>query len=295
MAKKQHLGRGLEALISVLPKDIGILSTASSTVSVETQEVKLLPISMLTPPKWQPRKNFSQEKLEQLAESIKSSGVIEPLIVSPLDDTHYEIVCGERRYRAAKIAGIDKLPVIIKPLSEQQKMLISLIENIQREDLNPVEEAYAYKKIIEEYNITQEELAKIVGKTRSVITNTLRILSLPEDVLKQIEDGTISAGHARSLASITDTRLVYEIAEKIVQDKLTVRDVEEIVRHLKSARKRVSGIKQQLPEIRQLESDLGRLLGTKVRIVNTKNAKGKIVIYYYSLADFDKIIKKLKG
>lgn len=284
----KHLGRGLEALIS------NITQPQPTQSSQTTPNISTLDISSLTPPKWQPRKKFDEEKLQQLAQSIKSSGIIEPLIVCPLENNKYEIVCGERRYRAAQIAGINSIPVVIKNLDQTQKSFLSLVENIQREDLSPIEEAYAYKKIIAEYNLTQEKLAEIVGKDRSVISNTLRILNLPQQVINLIEDGLISAGHARSLASIDNLTLVEEIAQKIVQDKLTVRDVENIVQHYKTKKSKQKTTKEVIPEIKLLEKELQQSLGTKVKIANSKNNKGKIIIHYHSVDEFDRILKKLK-
>ncbi len=285
----KHLGRGLGALIP------NFSDQQSSNLNTENL-VTTLDISMFVPPKWQPRKHFDVEKLNQLADSIKSSGIIEPLIVTPGQDNKYEIVCGERRFRAAQIAGIKSIPVVIKSLDEKQKSFLTLIENIQREDLNPIEEANAYKKIIDEYNLTHEELSKIVGKNRSVITNSLRMLTLPQDVIEYIENGIISAGHARTLAGIENLNFIQEIVQKIVQDKLTVRDVENIVQHYNKSKKIKSNQKKfVLPEIKLLEKDLQQFLGTKVKIiVNSKNNKGKIVIHYYSLDEFDKIVSKLK-
>lgn len=291
----KHLGRGLEALISSLSQSSqGQEKSVTTTETLQSNNVSVLPISSLIPPKWQPRKKFDLEKLNQLAETIKSSGIIEPLIVTPAENNKYEIVCGERRYRAAQIAQVNEIPVIIKSLDQKQKSFLTLIENVQREDLNPVEESLAYKNILEEYNLTQEELAKIVGKDRSVITNSLRILSLPKEVLSYIEDGLISSGHARALASISDTETVIDLAQKIVQDKLTVRDIENIVKFYKSKKSKTKKVLSVPAEIKHLEKELQQMLGTKVKIVNTKNNTGKIVIHYHSLDEFDKLVQKLK-
>lgn len=288
---RKHLGKGLEALISeIIPE--------SQTLAEEQQakeKVIFIDVNLLLPSKWQPRKKFDEEKLRQLAESIKQSGIIEPLIVSPLGDGKYEIVCGERRWRAAKIAAVTQVPAIVKILDEKQKHILSLIENLQREDLNPVEEAQAYKSLIQEYNLTQEELAQLVGKDRSVIANTLRILNLPKEVIEYIEDGLISAGHARSLAAVKDENLVVELANRIVQDKLTVRDIENIVKILKSQKsKKQQPIAEKIPEVKSLEKELSELLGCKVTIKPTSDTKGKIIITYDNLDDFDKVLKKLR-
>ncbi len=283
---QKRLGKGLEALISEVLQP-------QEQKSVVSQDITFIDITQLQPSKFQPRKKFDTEKLQQLADSIKSSGIIEPLIVCPVENNKYEIVCGERRYRAALLAKLQSVPVVIKHLNEEQKYIISLIENIQREDLNPVEEAIAYKKLIEEYKLTQEKLAELLGKDRSVIANTLRILNLPQEVLGYIEDGLITAGHARSLASLDSTELIKELAEKIVQDKLTVRDIERIVQKYKG--KKYKKQEKFIPaEIKQIEQELQEIFGTKVRIITGKNNKGRIVIHYYSLENFENIIKKFK-
>lgn len=291
----QHLGRGLAALISSLSQNqVAQQNNLDNVPKQQNDTVAVIDISSFIPPKWQPRKKIDAEKLNQLAETIKSSGIIEPLIVTITENNKYEIVCGERRFRAAQIAGVKEIPAIIKSLDQKQKSFLTLIENIQREDLNPIEEATAYKNILQEYNITQEELAKIIGKDRTVIANSLRILTLPKNVLEYIENGLISAGHARSLASISNLDIVNDLAQKIVQDKLTVRDIENIVKFYKTKKTKSKNLKPVPAEIKDLEKNLQQTLGTKVKIVNTKQNKGKIVIHYHSLDEFDKIVQKLK-
>jgi len=287
---KKHLGKGLEALIS----EIEVIQKEQTSSDFKKEDVLYLDISKIIPPQWQPRRKFDQEKLLQLAESIKQTGIIEPLIVTPKEDGNYEIICGERRYRAAVMANQTTVPVIVKFLDTKQKILLSLIENIQREDLNPVEEAEAYKKLIEEFSLTQEELSKLISKDRSVIANTLRILSLPKDVIEYIENGLISSGHARALASVKDEKLVLELAEKIIQDKLTVRDIENIVKQIK-IKKGYNKEKKILPaEVLQIQKELSEIIGAKVVIKPTSNNKGKIVISYSSLEEFENIVNRLK-
>jgi len=290
---KKHLGKGLEALFSEIIQKEGISQPTEET-HYKKDTVVYIDISKLVVSKYQVRKKFDEEGLFQLASSIKQSGIIEPLIVSPLPDGTYEIVCGERRYRAAQIASLTEVPVIIKDLDDKQKYLLSLIENIQREDLNPIEEATAYKSLLSEFNLTQEQLAELIGKDRSVIANTIRILSLPKEVIKYIEDGLISAGHARTLASIKDEETVIEIANKIVQDKLTVRDVELIVKTLKVKKSGKKKTTVFLPEVIHLQKELSELLGTKVVIKPLNNTKGKIIISYNNLDEFEKIISWFK-
>ncbi|MEN3013073.1 MAG: ParB/RepB/Spo0J family partition protein [Endomicrobiia bacterium] len=286
---KKHLGKGLEALLS----EFGSISQLDHKTKT-AENILLVEIQKLQPPKWQPRKNFKIETLQQLADSIKNSGIIEPLIVSPIDENSYEIICGERRWRAAQLANLKELPVIVKVLDEKQKKILSLIENLQREELNPIEEAYAYKSLSEEYNLTQEELAKLIGKDRSVIANTLRILNLPSEVLSYIEDGLISAGHARALASIKDKQTILEISNKIIQDKLTVRDIENIVKSLKMQKTKTKKIFTVSADIKQIEKELSESLGLKVKIKPTSNIKGKVIISYNSLEDFEKIANTFK-
>jgi ParB family chromosome partitioning protein len=288
---KKHLGKGLEALIS----EIEVIQKEQTSSDFKKEDIVYLDISKIIPPQWQPRRKFDQEKLLQLAESIKQTGIIEPLIVTPKEDGNYEIICGERRYRAAVMANQTTVPVIVKFLDTKQKILLSLIENIQREDLNPVEEAEAYKKLIEEFSLTQEELSRLISKDRSVIANTLRILSLPKEVIEYIENGLISSGHARALASVKDEKLVLELAEKIVQDKLTVRDIENIVKQIK-IKKGYNKEKKVLPaEVLQIQKELSEIIGAKVVIKPTSNNKGKIVISYSSLEEFENIVNRLKN
>ncbi len=290
---KKHLGKGIEALLSEIAQPITEEQQTSSHVT--KSNIEYIDIEKLMPSKWQPRKTFNEESLSQLAESIKQSGIIEPLVVSPLDNGNYEIVCGERRWRAAKIAQLKQVPAIVKVLDEKQKHLLSLIENLQREDLNPVEEAEAYKKLIEEHNLTQEELSQLIGKDRSVIANTLRILSLPQEVINYVKDGLISAGHARVLAGIKQQEVIVELANKIVQDKLTVRDIENLAKVLKSKKiNKSKKILEEIPEIKQIQKELSEILHTKVVIKPTTNTKGKIIIHYKNLDEFENILKILK-
>jgi len=288
---KKHLGKGLEALIS----EIEVIQKEQTSSDFKKEDIVYLDISKIIPPQWQPRRKFDQEKLLQLAESIKQTGIIEPLIVTPKEDGNYEIICGERRYRAAVMANQTTVPVIVKFLDTKQKILLSLIENIQREDLNPVEEAEAYKKLIEEFSLTQEELSKLISKDRSVIANTLRILSLPKEVIEYIENGLISSGHARALASVKDEKLVLELAEKIVQDKLTVRDIENIVKQIKIKKGYNKEKKILSAEVLQIQKELSEIIGAKVVIKPTSNNKGKITISYSSLEEFENIVNRLKN
>lgn len=289
------LGRGLDSLIPVNLK------------SESAAQVASVPIAQIRANRFQPRYRFNEESLRELADSVREQGVIQPLIVAPSEpagesqkgEKIYELIAGERRWRAAKMAGLSEVPVLIKPVTEKERFQFSLIENIQREDLNPIEEAKAFKRLMEEFNLTQENLAKAVGKGRVVIANTLRLLNLPQFLQDAVSDGEISAGHARNLVSISDEKLQKEVAEKILHEKISVREVEKIVSDWKEAvdSGRVKVGKRKDPEIRQLEETLEKLLGTKIRIRASgkgANVKGTVTISYYSLDDLERLVQILK-
>lgn len=254
----------------------------------------MLKINEVEPNKNQPRKEFDQEKLQELADSISQHGIVQPIVVTKQKD-YYEIIAGERRWRAAKLAGLKEVPVVVKEYSPQEVMEVALIENIQREDLNPVEEAKAYQHLIEEYKLKQEDVAKKVSKNRSTITNALRLLKLPDSILELLISGDLSGGHARALLAIDDPKKQAKIAEKIVKEKLSVREVEKLAKE-KNEGKPKSKDKKKLGQeaiYEDLEEKLTRAVGTKVRI-NRKNAtQGKIEIEYYSMDELDTITNKL--
>lgn len=278
-ARKGGLGRGLEALI---PDAYENVKGRSETGFFQVE------VNKLSPNEYQPRRTFDDDKLQELALSIKENGIIQPIIVMKSGD-FYQIIAGERRWRAAKIAGLKEVPVIIKELTEKEVMEISLIENLQREDLNPIEEAMAYKRLIDEYSFTQDEIAKRIGKSRPVITNSLRLLNLDNRVIQYIIEGTISEGHGRVLAGIVNFELQYEIAKKIIDDNLNVRQTEKLARmsgKSKSAKK--DNIKKDI-FIKEVEDKLKSILGTKV-IINKGKRKGKIEIEYYSQEDLNRIL-----
>lgn len=273
---KKGLGRGLEALIEANESDEGTV-----------QEVK---INDIEPNSGQPRKTFNQEKLEELAESIKAHGIIQPLVVRKRNGK-FEIVAGERRWRAARIAGLSKVPIVVKEVTDKELMEVALVENLQREDLNPIEEAYGYETLLKGYALTQEEVSKAVGKSRSAIANTLRLLTLDEKVKKLVEKGELSAGHARAIVVIKDKEQQLEIAKKIIQNDLSVRETEKLLKLIESKKK----IKRKAvdPVYLALEDELKEILGTKVRITNNKN-KGRVEIEYYSNDDLERIISIFK-
>lgn len=291
MSKKFGLGKGLNALI---PEDT-ILSTLDNKTD-RNQEIKekgsiLIDINLIKSNEEQPRKSFDDEKIMELAESIKSNGIIQPLILRK-DNNEYIIVAGERRWRAAKSIGIKEVPAIIMDLTEKQVLEISLIENIQREDLNSIEEAVAYKKLISDFNLTQEELSKRIGKSRVTITNTLRLLNLSADVQQYIIEGVISEGHGRALLGITDSKLQCELAQTVIDDKLSVRELELLIKKLKtsSSRTKTNSSKEANPYYKDVTYKLENYFGTKVNITN-KNNKGKIEIEYYSEEDLQRILE----
>ena len=287
------LGRGLESLIP----------TQNTTERVS--ESTVISLDKIRPSRYQPRQRFNEDSIKELAESIQSQGLIQPLVVMPIENPtgteQYELIAGERRWRASKLAGLTSVPIVVKKVSEKEQFQIALIENIQREDLNPIDEAVAYKKLIEEFKLTQEELSKIIGKGRVVIANTLRLLNLPKSLQDAVSDGTISSGHARNLVSIGDENIQKEVAEKILKEHLTVRDIERIVSEWKGTAERSaskSTLTQKDPEIRQTEENLQQLLGTKVEIKGKgkgSEIKGSIHIAYFSLDDLERLIKIIKG
>ena len=290
MSKKFGLGKGLNALI---PEDT-ILSTLDTKLEKTDDGEKgsiLIDINLIKSNEEQPRKSFDDEKIMELAESIRSNGIIQPLVLKKVDD-EYIIVAGERRWRAAKTIGLKEVPAIIMNLTEKQILEISLIENIQREDLNSIEEALAYKKLINDFNLTQEELSKRIGKSRVTITNTLRLLNLSEDVQQYIIEGVISEGHGRALLGITDSKVQCELAQSVIDDKLSVRELEILIRKLKTSptRSKSKSSNETNPYYKDITYKLENYFGTKVNITN-KNNKGKIEIEYYSEEDLQRILE----
>ena len=253
--------------------------------------VELININLIKSNDNQPRKSFDDEKIMELAESIKHNGIIQPIILKK-DNSEFVIVAGERRWRAAKLAHIKEVPAIIMDLIDKQVLEVSLIENIQREDLNSIEEAVAYKKLIEEFNLTQEELSKRLGKSRVSITNTMRLLNLSENVQQYLIEGVISEGHGRALLSIIDNKVQYELAQKVIDDKLSVRELEFLIKKMKSENGKTtkSTRSESNPYYKEIMNQLESHFGTKVNISN-KNNKGKIEIEYYSEEDLQRILE----
>ena len=282
------LGRGLESLLSV--------SSAPPTEGRGGEAVLNVPVGLIKPNRYQARVEFNEHKLKELSESIRLHGLAQPLIVTPsVVPGEYELIAGERRLRATKLAGLNEVPVIVRQADDKQRFHLSLIENLQREDLNPIEEGRAYARLSKEFGATQEELAAALGKDRSVVANSMRLLNLPEDIQDAIACGLISSGHGRILAGISDEGKLKTLADKIVREKLTVREVEKIVADWKTV---LHGAKKKLrkqdAELVELSEDLQRRFGTKVRITG-KPSKGKIEIHYFSLKDLERIVGVLRA
>ena len=255
----------------------------------------IVKITQVEPNREQPRKNFDEDALQELADSIKQFGLLQPILVQDRK-THYEIIAGERRWRAAKLAGLKEVPVIIRDYTDQEIVEISLIENIQREDLNPIEEAQAYKRLLTEFNLKQDEVAERVSKSRTAVTNSMRLLKLCDEVQQMIIDDMLSTGHARALISIEDPEQQYTIAQKIFDEKLSVREVEKLVKDLNKPQKPKKESKEDksLDIIYQdIEEKLKQTLGTKVEISSKGNGAGKLEIEFYNHDDLDRIIELL--
>jgi ParB family chromosome partitioning protein len=277
--RKRALGRGLEALIPVKEK----------TVFQEGYRVVL--IKDIKPNPYQPRAKIEASELKELAQSIKEKGVIEPIIVRRVDD-HFVLAAGERRLRAAQLAGFDEIPVVIKDLTDRELLEIGLIENLQRKDLNPIEEALAYDQLNKTFNLTHEQIAQLVGKDRSTITNVLRQLALPKKIRELLRSGRLSPGHARSLLALADEQRMLELAEQVVRQDLSVRATEELVRRLQRG-PRIRPGRQKEPNLLLLEDELSKLLRTRVTIQWRRN-RGSVTIHCDSLDDFNRIHEILK-
>ena len=289
------LGKGLDALIPSASTDTKKKGSEADNAAEKEQET-IVKITKIEPNREQPRKNFDEDALQELADSIKQFGLLQPILVQDRK-TYYEIIAGERRWRAAKLAGLKEVPVIIRDYTEQEIVEISLIENIQREDLNPIEEALAYKRLLTEFDLKQEEVAERVSKSRTAVTNSMRLLKLCDEVQQMIVEDKISTGHARALITIEDPGQQYEIAQKIYNEKLSVRDVEKLVKNLnkpEKPKKETVVENSSLNVIYQdVEEKLKQALGTKVSIDSKGNGSGKIEIEFYTHDDLDRIIDLL--
>ncbi|EOR24306.1 MULTISPECIES: ParB/RepB/Spo0J family partition protein [Clostridium] len=277
MNKKSALGKGLGALI---PND---------NSSKDENKTSIISLNLIKSNDEQPRKSFDNEKIAELAQSIKEHGIIQPIILNKKGD-YYIIVAGERRWRAAKFLGLKEVPAIVMELTEKDILEVSLIENIQRQDLNPIEEAMAYKKLLSEFNLTQEELSKRVGKSRVAISNVIRLTNLSETVKQYLIDEVITEGHGRALLAIEDPEIQCEIAQKVIDEKLSVRELEKLIKYLNIEKKQKDKVREINPYYKDVTEKLQNYFGTKVNISN-KNNKGKIEIEYYSNEDLQRILE----
>ena len=288
--KKRGLGLGLDNLIP----DIGLETTKEKSTEEKVSRETLIPLIEIEPNRAQPRTRFDEDALQELADSIKQYGIIEPIVVQKRDN-HYEIIAGERRWRAARIAGLKEVPVVIKEYSENEVFTIALIENIQREDLNPIEEAVAYQKLIQELKLKQDEVAEKVSKSRTAITNSMRLLKLDQRVQQMLIDEMITEGHGRALLPILDAEEQFNLAMKIFDDKLSVRETEKLVKKIQEEKNAPEKSTEEVKDVsfiyKGLEEKLKRTLGTKVEIKNKANNTGKIEIEYYSMDELERIVE----
>ncbi len=303
-ARKNALGKGLgKGLDSLITDKVGMNKQPETKTTAPKKNEKsidgiLVNINKIEPNREQPRKNFDEDALLELSESIKQFGMLQPLLVKEKDG-YYEIIAGERRWRAAKMANLKEVPVIIRKLSDQEMVEISLIENIQRENLNPIEEAIAYKRLLTEFKLKQDEIAERVSKSRTAVTNSMRLLKLNEKVQQMVIDDMISTGHARALLGIEDLEKQYAVAQKIFDEKLSVRETEKLVKKLQQEKEKTTPEKENKLDptltaiCHDLEEKMKTIFGTKVAINQKDNKKGKIEIEYYSMEELDRIMDLL--
>lgn len=295
MAKlSRGLGKGLDSLI---PDAVGEAKSKKNTASKDNvseekgAQETIVKITMVEPNRKQPRKNFDEDSLQELSDSIRQVGLIQPILVQDRKD-HYEIIAGERRWRASKMAGLKEIPVIIRDYTEQEIMEISLIENIQREDLNPIEEAQAYKRLLTEFNLKQDEVAERVAKSRAAVTNSIRLLKLCDKVQQMVIDDMISTGHARALLAVEDPEEQYILAQQIFDQKLSVREVEKLVKNLHKPEKQKPKPENQTIQViyQDIEEKLKQKLSTKVTVTPKGEGSGKIEIEFYNHEDLDRLL-----
>lgn len=291
------LGKGLDSLIPVGQAPVSSKKKPDKYINAlkEGEAPVMVKITKIEPNREQPRKNFDEDALLELADSIKQFGLLQPILVQDRK-TYYEIIAGERRWRASKLAGLKEVPVIIRNYTEQEIVEISLIENIQREDLNPIEEAQAYKRLLTEFNLKQDEVAERVSKSRTAVTNSMRLLKLCDEVQQMVISDMISTGHARAILSVEDPKQQYELAQKIFDEKLSVRDVEKMVRNLGKPAKEKKAADKGLDVIYEdIQEKLKNTLGTKVAISSKGDGAGKIEIEFYSHEDLDRLVDIFNG
>jgi len=301
--KKTSLGKGLHELLAAslgsdlgyvpLPKDIGDNANLQTTAAEGDGELLYLAVETISTSPYQPRKDIDPEALEELANSIRAQGIIQPIVVRPLANNHYELVAGERRWRAAQLAGLEKVPALVKNLTNEAASAIALIENIQRENLNPMEEAYALKRLADEFNCTHREVAIAIGKSRTTVTNLLRLMELNDDVKALLEHGDIEMGHARALLGLTG-KPQSDAARTVVARGLSVRETERLLKDLKDDRKETIKKARINPDIGRLQQDLSEKLGASVQIRHSLHGRGIMMIRYNTLDELDGILEHIK-
>ncbi len=294
MAKKR-LGRGLDALLSK-----PVSETAAVTGDVQADKLKAIPLELLQRGRYQPRFDMRQDTLENLAESIRAQGVVQPIVARPIDSSdgvqHYEIVAGERRWRAAQLAGLSEIPAVIRPIPDEAAIAMALIENIQRENLNPLEEARALERLIREFSLTHAEAGEAIGRSRAAVSNLLRLLELSDKVKAMLEERQLEMGHGRALLAVTDPVQQYDAARQVVRKGLSVRATEQLVKHMLGggAGRKTKSRPAVDADVRRLEIEVSEKLGAKVRVEHTKKGAGKLVIRYNSLDELDGILRHIR-
>ncbi|MBT8048009.1 MAG: ParB/RepB/Spo0J family partition protein [Xanthomonadales bacterium] len=284
MKKKPVLGRNLSSMLSQ--------ATLQQVNTDNRDELRNLPLDVIQPGRYQPRSVFDEDKLAELADSIRAQGVVQPVVVRPMGDNRFELIAGERRWRAAQIAGIDDIPAVVRDVPDEVSVAMALIENIQREDLNPLEEATALRRLIDDFQMTHQQAADAVGRSRAAVSNLLRLLELMQEVKDMIDMRLVEMGHARALLSLDDD-LQVQAAREVVRKRLSVRDTENLVRRLKQSASR-KGKRRPDPDILSLQNRIGEALGTRVRIQHQASGKGKLVIIFNNADEFEGILERLK-
>jgi len=296
--RKKHLGRGLDALLGAVNASQGAgperaVAGQGTTGDASGGGLRELPVDLVQRGRYQPRREIEPESLKELADSIRAQGVMQPIVVRPISDRRYEIIAGERRWRASQMAGLDAIPAIIRDVPDETAIALALIENIQREDLNPIEEAVTLQRLQQEFGLTQQEVADAVGKSRSTVANLLRLMTLQEDVRRMLEHGDLEMGHARALLTLEGAEQS-SAARTVVGKGLSVRQTEALVRRLVASRHNPPTVKQLDPDIRHLQDELSQRLGTRVQIQHSARGKGKLVLAYNSLDELDGILSHIK-
>ncbi|MDE1464069.1 ParB/RepB/Spo0J family partition protein [Spartinivicinus poritis] len=290
--KKRGLGRGLDALLGSATATTVVESSDEQNIPLDKQ-LEELPVEWVQRGRYQPRRDMHPEALEELASSIKAQGVMQPIVVRPIGQNKYEIIAGERRWRATQLAGLEKIPAVIREVPDEAAIAMALIENIQREDLNPIEEAMALHRLQQEFGLTQQQVADAVGKSRATITNLLRLMTLADDVKTMLEHGDLEMGHARAILTLTKTQQLVA-AKTIVAKGLSVRQTEALVRRIQAEAETTKPEQKIDPDIKQLEEELGEKLGTEVLVQHSAKGKGKLVIKYNNLDELDGVLAHIK-